>query len=148
ADLNYMFRDMLSDITSGHLRGNGGMIPTAKTGSGGLLGADYQIANGRYPVRHIYVPGSWNPPIVSPLVQPGINVKEGEYLLAVNGQDLKGTDDISRLLENTAGRHTVLKIASDAGGAGAREVAVVPIPSEQALRHSEWLDANRRKVDE
>ena len=148
ADLNYMFRDMLSDITSGHLRGNGGTIPTVRTIPGGLLGADYEIANGRYRIKKIYVPESWNPQIVSPLAQPGLNVKEGEYLLAIDGQDLEGTDDIQRLLENTAGKNTLLKIAADAGGANAREVTVVPIANEQPLRHSEWLDANRRKVDQ
>jgi tricorn protease len=143
-----MFRDMLSDITSGHLRGNGGTIPTAKTVPGGLLGADYEIANGRYRFKHIYVPESWTPQIVGPLTQPGINVNQGDYLLAVNGQDLTGSDDVSRLLENTAGKHTILKVASDPNAAGAREVTVVPIASEQALRHSEWLEANRRKVDQ
>ena len=148
ADLNYMFRDMLSDITSGHLRGNGGTIPAARTVPGGLLGADYEIAGGRYRFKKIYLPESWNPQIVSPLAQPGLNVKEGDYLLAINGEDLAGTDDIQRLLENTSGRNTVLKIAADAGGANAREVTVVPIASEQALRHSEWLEANRRKVDQ
>jgi tricorn protease len=148
ADLNYMFRDMLADITSGHLRGNGGTIPTAKTVPGGLLGADYEIANGRYRFKKIYVPESWNPQIVSPLAQPGLNVNEGEYLLAVNGQELAGTDDVQRLLENTSGKHTTLKIAKDASGADAREITVVPIASELALRHSEWLDENRRKVDQ
>jgi tricorn protease len=148
ADLNYLFRDMLSEITSGHLRGNGGNIPAAKTVPGGLLGADYEIANGRYRIKHIYVPESWNPQIVSPLAQPGLNVNNGDYLLAVNGQDLAATDDISRLLENTSGKPATLKIAADPNGAGAREITVVPIASEQALRHSEWLDANRRKVDQ
>jgi tricorn protease len=148
ADLNYLFRDMLSDMTSGHLRGNGGTIPTAKTVPGGLLGADYEIANGHYRIKHIYVPESWTPQVVSPLAQPGLNVNEGEYILAVNGQDLLAADDIQRLLENTAGKHTILKIASDASGTGAREITVTPIAAEQALRHSEWLDKNRRKVDQ
>jgi tricorn protease len=148
ADLNYLFRDMLSDMTSGHLRGNGGTIPTAKTVPGGLLGADYEISNGRYRIKHIYVPESWSPQIVSPLAQPGMNVNEGDYLLAVNGQDLAATDDVQRLLENTAGKHTILKIATDAAGTGAREITVVPVAAEQALRHSEWLDKNRRKVDQ
>jgi tricorn protease len=148
ADLNYMFRDMLADMTSGHLRGNGGTIPTAKTVPGGLLGADYEIVNGHYRFKKIYVPESWNPQIVSPLAQPGLNVSEGDYLLAVNGQELNGTDDVQRLLENTSSKHTILKIAKDAAGADAREITVVPIPSEQALRHSEWLDENRRKVDQ
>ncbi|MBS1855010.1 MAG: PD40 domain-containing protein [Acidobacteria bacterium] len=148
ADLNYLFRDMLSDITSGHLRGNGGTIPTARTVSGGLLGADYEISGGRYRFKKIYLPESWNPQITSPLAQPGLNVKEGDFLLAVNGQDLAGTDDVQRLLENTAGKQTLLKIAADAAGRDAREITVVPIASETALRHSAWLAANHKKVDE
>jgi tricorn protease len=148
ADLNYLFRDMLSDITSGHLRGNGGTIPTAKTVPGGLLGADYEVANGRYRIKKIYVGESWNPQLQAPLAQPGLDVKAGDYLLAVNGQDLKGSDDVSRLLENTSGKPTLLKVGADASGAGAREITVVPITSETALRHAEWMADNRRKVDQ
>ena len=148
ADLNYIFKDMLSDMTSGHLRGGGGNIPLARTIPGGLLGADYEISNGRYRFKKIYAGESWNPQLQAPLVQPGLNVNEGDYLLAVNGQDLAGTDDVSRLLENTAGKPVVLKIGANAAGANAREVTVVPIPSEQQLRHAEWMAANRRKVDQ
>jgi tricorn protease len=148
ADLNYLFRDMLSDITSGHLRGNGGTIPTARTIPGGLLGADYEVANGRYRFKKIYVGESWDPQIQAPLAQPGMNVKAGEYLLAINGQDLAGSDDVQRLLENTAGKPTLLKIASDAMGTGAREITVTPVASETALRHAQWMADNRRKVDQ
>jgi len=148
ADLNYLFRDMLSDITSGHLRGNGGTIPTARSVPGGLLGSDYEVANGRYRFKKIYVGESWDPQIQAPLAQPGMNVKAGDYLLAINGQDLAGGDDIQRLLENTAGKPTLLKIASDATGTGAREITVTPVASETALRHAEWMADNRRKVDQ
>ncbi|HJZ98542.1 MAG TPA: PDZ domain-containing protein, partial [Candidatus Solibacter sp.] len=130
ADLNYLFRDMLSDITSGHLRGNGGTIPTARTVPGGLLGADYEVADGRYRFKKIYVGESWNPQLQAPLAQPGLNVKAGDYLLAINGQDLAGSDDVQRLLENTSGKPTLLKISSDASGAGAREITVTPIATE------------------
>ena len=147
ADLNYIFKDMLSDITSGHLRGGGGNIPLAKTVPGGLLGADYEIANGRYRLKKIYVGESWNPQLQAPLTQPGLNVNEGDYLLAVNGQDLTGKDDVSRLLENTAGKPVLLKIGADASGSNAREITVVPIASELQLRHAEWIAENRRKVD-
>ncbi len=147
ADLNYIFKDMLSEMTSGHLRGGGGNIPLAKTIPGGLLGADYEIANGRYRFKKIYAGESWNPQLQAPLVQPGLNVNEGDYLLAVNGQDLAGKDDVSRLLENTAGKPVVLKVGADASGANSREITVVPIASEMQLRHAEWISANRLKVD-
>ena len=147
ADLNYIFHDMLSEITSGHLRGGGGNIPTAKTVPGGLLGADFDIGNGKYRLKKIYAGESWNPQLQAPLAQPGLNVNEGDTLLEIDGQTLTAKDDISRLLENTSGKPTLLKISSDAAGTGAREVTVVPIASEMALRHAEWMAANRAKVD-
>ncbi|MEO8597775.1 MAG: PDZ domain-containing protein, partial [Candidatus Solibacter sp.] len=148
ADLNYIFKDMLSELTSGHLRGGGGNIPLAKTIPGGLLGADYEIVNGRYRFKKIYVGESWNPQLQAPLAQPGMNLNEGDYLLEINGRELAPSDDVSRLLENTAGKPIVIKVAADAAGANARELTVVPIASEQQLRHQEWIASNRRKVDQ
>ena len=148
ADLNYLFQDMLGEMTVGHLRGGGGAIPTARTVPGGLLGVDYEIANGRYRFKRIYAGESWNPQLQAPLAQPGLNVAQGDFLLAVNGQELTAADDVSRCLENTAGKHVTLKIAPDASGANAREITVVPIASELQLRHAEWMEANRHKVEE
>src|SRR5260370_7889230 len=138
---------MLSDIPSGHLRGGGGNIPLAKTVHGGLLGADYEIANGRYRFKKIYIGERWKPQRQAPLAQPGLNVNEGDYLLAVNGQDLTGKDEVLRVMENNSGKPGLLKIGVDPAGANAREITVVPIASEAQLRHAEWIAENRRKVD-
>ena len=148
SDLNYIIHDMISEITVGHLRGGGGNIPQAKTVPGGLLGADFEIANGRYRIRRIYTGESWNPQLQGPLAAPGLNVNVGDYLLSVNGQELAGSDDISRLLENTAGKRVTVRIAGDASGSGAREITVIPVASETALRNEAWIEGNRRKVDE
>ena len=148
ADLNYIFQEMLSDITVGHLRGAGGTIPSAARVSGGLLGADYEIVDGRYRIGRIYNAERWNPQLRAPLAQPGLKVAAGNFVLTVNGQDLSGSDDISRLLEGTAGKTVVLKIASDSAGAGAHEITVVPVASEATLRMAAWVEANRRKVDQ
>src|ERR1035438_8014540 len=126
---------MLSEITSGHLRGGGGNIPEAKKVPGGLLGADYEIVNGRYRLKTIYTGESWNPQLRAPLVQPGINVSVGDYLLAVDGQDLKGSDDVSWLLEGTADKRVVLRVGPDPAGASSREITVMPVASEQQLRY-------------
>jgi tricorn protease len=147
-DLNYIFHDMLSEMTVGHLRGGGGNIPTAHAVPGGLLGADFEIANNRYRIKRIYTGESWNPQLQAPLAAPGLNVSEGDYLLAIEGQDLTGSDDVSRLLENTSGKRVTVKIAKDASGSGAREIAVVPVANEQQLRHQAWVEDNRRKVDQ
>jgi len=146
-DLNYIFQEMLGPITSSHLRGGGGTVPRGKRVPGGLLGADFEIANGRYRIRKIYTGENWNPQLRSPLSGPGINVKEGDYLLAVNGQALSAADDIYSRLEETAGERVTLRVGSDPSGATARDVTVTPVASEQALRNRAWVEGNRRKVD-
>jgi tricorn protease len=113
-----------------------------------LLGADYEIANGRYRFKKIYTGESWNPQSPAPLAAPGLNVSTGDYLLAAGGQNLTDKDDVSRLLENTAGKHVVLKIGSDPSGANSREITVIPTASETQLRNLAWIEGNRRKVDE
>ena len=82
SDLNYIIHDMISDMSVGHLRGGGGNIPQARTIPGGLLGADYEIAGGRYRFKRIYTGESWNPQLQAPLAAPGLNVAAGDYLLA------------------------------------------------------------------
>jgi tricorn protease len=148
ADLTYIIHTMLSDMTVGHLRGTGGTFPQTKTVPGGLLGADYEIDHNRYRLKKIYTGESWNPQLQAPLAQPGLNVKKGEYVLSINGRELEGTDDISRLLENTATKRVTLRVGSDPSGANSREITVIPVANEQQLRHQDWVEANRRKVDE
>ena len=147
SDLNYIFQEMLSGFSVGHLRGTGGAIPEAKKIPGGLLGADYKIEAGHYCLAKIYTGGSWNPEEKAPLAEPGLNVHVGDCILAVGGQEVKVDDDIQRLLEGTAGHAIVLHLAS-ANGANARDITVVPIRSEAPLRNSEWILDNQHKVDQ
>ena len=88
-DLNYLFKEMLGDITIGHMFVGGGDVPEPKRVKTGLLGADYSIENGRYRFARVYNGENWNPKLRAPLTQPGVNVKAGEYLLAVNGRDVR-----------------------------------------------------------
>jgi tricorn protease len=148
SDLNYIFQNMLSEMTVGHLRGGGGTMPTARTVPGGLLGADYEIANGRYRIKRIYTGESWNPQVQGPLAAPGLNINLGDYLLSVNGRELEAKDDVSRLLEGTAGKHTLIRVGPDPVGTGSREMVVIPVASETNLRNQAWIEANRRKVDD
>lgn len=148
SDLNYIFQNMLSEMTVGHLRGGGGTIPQARTVPGGLLGADYEIANGRYRIKRIYNGESWNPQLQGPLAAPGLNLKAGEYLLSIGGRELEAKDDVSRLLEGTSGKQTVIRVGADPSGANSREATVVPVASEVQLRHQAWIEDNRRKVAE
>ena len=146
ADLNYVFQDMLGEFSVGHLRGNGGAIPRARHVPGGLLGADYAIRNNRYCLTKIYSGGEFNPREKAPLAQPGLNLAVGDCILAVNGQELTGAADIQQPLEGTAEHAVTLRIAAGDGGK-VRDVTVVPIASEANLRHIDWVDGNRRRVD-
>ena len=147
-DLNYIFRETMGELTVGHLFVRGGDGPEVKRIPVGLLGADYKIENGRYRFSHIYDGENWNPQLHAPLTQPGVNVVEGEYLLAVNGKDVRGSDEVYSFFEETAGRSVMLRVGPNADGSGSREVSVVPIESEQGLRNLAWIEGNRRKVDE
>ena len=147
-DLNYLFTEMLGNFTVGHMFLGGGDRPEVKKVRTGLLGADYKIENGRYRFARVYDGENWNPDLKAPLTQPGINVVAGEYLLAVNGRDLRASGNVYSFFEETAGKSTELKVGPDPSGANAREVKVVPVDDESRLRHRAWIEDNRRKVDQ
>jgi tricorn protease len=147
ADLNYIFQEMLGAFSVGHLRGFGGAIPEAHKVPGGLLGADYEIKNSRYCLAKIYTGGEFNPRIKAPLAQPGLNLKVGDCILAINGEDLTAAVDIQQPLEGTAGLVTSLRVGS-ADGKNARDVEAIPVASEAGLRNIDWIEGNQRKVGE
>jgi tricorn protease len=147
-DLNYLFDEMLGEITIGHMFIRGGDLPAAPKVKGGLLGADYKIENGRYRFVRIFNGENWNPDLRAPLTQPGADVKAGEYLLEVNGVDVRPPADVNKFLENTADEQVRIKVGPNADGKDAREVTVVPVATEFGLRNRAWEEDNRRKVDE
>jgi tricorn protease len=148
SELTYLFEEALGELTVGHLFVNSGEQPEAKKVKGGLLGADYRIESGRYRVARVYDGENWNPGLEAPLTQPGVNVKAGDYILAVNGRELRSSDNVYAFFEETAGRQVVLRVGPTADGKGARDVTVVPVESEVRLRRLAWIEGNRRKVDE
>ena len=112
--------------------------------AGGLLGADYTLENGRYRLAKIFNGENWNPQLRAPLTQPGVNVQSGEYLLAVNGRDVRSTANVYSFFEGTAGKSAMLRVGPDPNGANAREVTVMPVESEASLRNLAWIEDNRR----
>jgi tricorn protease len=146
-DLNYLFAEMLGQMTVGHLGVGGGDMPRAKQVATGLLGADYSIENGRYRFSRVYNGENWNPNLQAPLTQPGVNVKAGDYLLAVDGRELRGTDNVYRFFEAKAGKQVVLAVNSEPKIEGSRDVTVVPVSTEASLRNSAWVEENRRYVE-
>lgn len=147
ADLNYLLDNMGAEIAIGHSYVRGGDMPDVPREAGGLLGADFAIENGRYKITRIYDNESWNPELRAPLSAPGVEVSVGDYILAINGVELKAPDNIFRLLDGTANRQTVLTVNNSPAMEGARKITVVPTTNEQGLRARAWVEANRRLVD-
>ncbi|HYJ47002.1 MAG TPA: PDZ domain-containing protein, partial [Pyrinomonadaceae bacterium] len=147
SDLNYLFAEMLNQLTVGHMFVGGGDQQRPNFVPGGLLGADYKIENGRYRFARVYNGENWNPQLRAPLTQPGVNVKEGEYMLAVGGRELRATDNVYEFFESKANKQVLIKVGPNPDGTGAREVTVVPVANEGALRNLAWVEENRRLVD-
>jgi len=147
-DLNYIFGDMLGEITAQHIYIYGGDRPEVKPMAVGLLGADYTIDHDRYRFSKVYFGENWNPGLRAPLTEPGVNVKEGEYLLAVDGREVHGSDEVYSFFQERAGKAVQLKVGPDPSGKDARTATAVPIGNERSLRQREWIASNRKKVDE
>ncbi|MBN2290551.1 MAG: PDZ domain-containing protein, partial [Candidatus Glassbacteria bacterium] len=149
SDLNRVVQWMCSELSVGHhWVGGGDTFQETETVPGGLLGADYSIENGRYRFRKVYGGLNWNPELRSPLKEPGIEVKEGEYLLAVNGKELFSEMNLYSPFENTSGKIVEITVGPDPGSKGARTLSVVPVADERALRNRDWVESNIKKVDE
>lgn len=146
--LNYLFEDMLGELSIGHMFIGGGDMPRVNPIPGGLLGADYAFVNHRYRLTRVYDGEHWNPRLWAPLASPGVNAKAGEYILSIDGKDLGELNDIYLALEGKAGKQVKVKIGPNPDGSGAREVTVVPIASEFGLRSRAWSEDNRRRVAE
>ncbi|HUN26785.1 MAG TPA: PDZ domain-containing protein [Steroidobacteraceae bacterium] len=146
-DENFLFNQMLSDLNVGHMFVRGGEIPTVPPVGVGLLGADYTVADGRYRIATIYRGENWDPQLKAPLTQPGLNVAVGDYILAVNGREVRVPENLYSDFLDTAGKEVVLRIGPSADGRGAREVTVVPISDELNLRHRNWIRRNMQTVD-
>jgi tricorn protease len=148
SDLNYLLSEMLGELSVGHSYVRGGAFPDVDRVPGGLLGADFQIENGRYRLEKIYSGLNWNPNLRAPLTEPGVEVSEGDYILAVDGREVTGEDNLFAFFENTSGKQTILTVNSEPSLSGSREITVVPIGSESSLRNRDWVEGNRRKVEE
>ena len=106
------------------------------------------MANGRYRFKKVYGGLNWTPDLRSPLTEPGVDVKAGEYLLAVNGRDVRPPANVYAFFENTSGKIVEITVGPNADGAKSRTVQVVPIANEAALRNRDWVEGNLRKVDQ
>ena len=136
-DLGYLIAQTGGELTVGHsyLSGQGDM-PDDDPVSVGMLGADIEIANGKYRLGRIYSGENWNPELRAPLSSPGVDVNEGDFILEVNGKSLDAATNFFSVFENTANRQTVLRVNNKPSLEGSRLVTVVPLSSENWTSHT------------
>jgi tricorn protease len=149
-DLNRVIQWMCSELGVGHHRitSGGDRLFEPKPVGGGLLGADYSIVGNRYQIARIYGGLNWNPDLRSPLTEPGLNIRKGDFILAVNGNDVTSDKNLYSFFENTSGKIVEITINDKPEYAGSRVVKVVPISNEYALRNRDWVEGNLKKVTE
>ncbi|WP_336516472.1 S41 family peptidase [Pollutibacter soli] len=146
-DLNYLLDILGGEVSIGHSFVGGGDLPTTGYVNNGLLGADLETAGGRYRIKKIYNGENWNPGLRSPLSTPGVDVNNGDYILAVDGINLTDSMNPYSLFENKADKQVSLRVSKTADGKSPRNVIVVPVANEYSLRLYDWVEGNRRKVD-
>jgi tricorn protease len=148
SDLDFLFGEMLGELEAGHTYVASGDEPRVRRVMGGMLGAELEAhPSGRYRIAKVYAGENWDEESRSPLTETGVDVPAGSFLLAIDGRDLTTRDNPYRLLENKARVPVVLKVARDPEGAGAREVTVRPVASEQGLRYLDWVKSRMALAD-
>jgi tricorn protease len=148
SDFNLLLDMVSGEISVGHSYVRGGDYPDLDNPRTGLLGIDLEEAGGGYRITHVYTGESWNPGLVGPLGQPGMDVGAGDYLVAIDGTPVAPPANPFQLLEGTAGRTITVRVNDRPGLDGSRELTVEPVTNEGQLRSWAWIEANRKKVDE
>lgn len=148
SDMNYIVDILGGEVAVGHSYTSGGDYPDVDYVNIGLLGADIEAANGYYRIKKIYTGENWNPNLRAPLSGPGISMEAGDYIIAVNGQTITSDDNFYSAFEGTANTQIQLLTNSQPSEEGAKLQTIVPVSNEGQLRARDWIEGNRKKVDE
>lgn len=149
ADLTYVIGEMIGELNAGHTYVGGGDLPQVKRVNVGMLGAQLEKdkETGYYRIKKILKGQNWDKSLRSPLTELGVNVKEGDWIIAVNGKSTKDMVNIYESLVNTAGKQVTLRVNSKPSETGARDVVVIPIENENNLYYYNWVQKNMERVD-
>ncbi len=148
-DLTYVIGELIGELNVGHAYINGGDRTEPERIKTGLLGAKIKRdKSGYYVIDKLLEGENWRNSLRSPLTEVGVDAKEGEFILKVNGKSTKEMDDIYASLVNTAGKQVMLTLGASAGDKDARDVIVKPIAEEADLYYYNWVQDNIRKVNE
>lgn len=147
ADLTYVLDQVNGELSVGHSFVFGGDYPKVADSKMGMLGADMIVENKRWKIIRKYTTENWNPGLSGPLDAPGLNIKDGYYVVGINGDELTGSDNLYKHLDGTLDKQTILHINSKPTFEGAWQEIVKPIRSENSLRQRTWVEDNRKMVD-
>jgi tricorn protease len=147
-DLNYVLGELIGEINSSHTYRSGGDVEKPLERGVGYLGVDYSSENGVYRIAKIIDGAAWDAEVRSPLRMPGVNVKEGDYLLAINGMPLDTNVEPYAAFQGLADKPVLLTVNDKPDRVGARVVLVQTLGSEARLRNLAWIESNRQRVDQ
>lgn len=147
-DVSFVLGELIGELNASHTYVQGGQYESGPRRAIGLLGADYKVENGYFRIKKIYDGGAWDNEVRSPLLIPGVNVAEGDYLIAVNGRPLDITQDVGAAMDGLAGAVVSLTVNSTPSATNARTVLVTPLGSEGRLRNLAWIESNRKRVEQ
>jgi tricorn protease len=149
-DVNYVIGEMIGEISSSHTYRGGGDQESPERRSVGLLGVDWVIDGGAYRIAKIVDGAPWDAEVRSPLREPGVGVKEGDWVLAVDGVPIEPSKDPWAAFQGLAGKTVILTVNDRPDLQGARRVTVKALAPEEEhrLRYLAWIEANRERVDE
>ena len=149
-DVTNIQQEMIAELAAGHTYVRQGDVEAGNNRGHGFLGIDWELGDGAYRIKRIVRPAAWDNEVRSPFDATGIAVKEGDYILAVNGVPVNTKIDPYASLEGMAGNTVILKVNSKPSMDGAKDVLIETLTTgqERRLRHLEWIESNRKKVDQ
>jgi tricorn protease len=147
-DLNFVIGELIAELNTSHSYRGGGDVERGEQRGVGLLGVDWKLADGGYRIAKIVTAAPWDTEVRSPLAEPGVDISEGDWVLAVNGTPIDTTKDPWAAFEGLAETTIILTVNDQPSFDGAREVLVETLGSEARLRNLAWIESNRQKVDE
>jgi len=149
SDFTYLVGELIGELNCGHSYARPGDRPQADRIGTGLLGCDFALGEkDRYTFANIFTERDWNGGADTPLHGPSRDIAAGEYLIAIDGNEVKSPANPYSFLVDKVGQQVVLEVSAKADGKDSREIIVEPIRSESSLRYNAWVEANRRLVDE
>jgi tricorn protease len=146
-DVDFVLGEFIGELNASHTYKGGGDLEQAPKRSVGMLGVDWELANAAYRIKRIVRGGPWDATIRSPLDEPGVAVKEGEYVLAVNGVPIDTKRDPWSSFQGLGDKTVVLTVNATPSASGARQVVVKCLADETDLRFRAWIEDRRQMVD-